>query len=108
MKGLVLGLFFLASQVEARGLAIEPARTWVFVVGSLEWKYSEVFPSFPKTARRDAELVQLLRTRGVPSTQIVYLQDRMATGRAIRSEVCLPHSSVCVCLCVSLCVCGVG
>src|SRR5215212_3265 len=57
----------------------QPARTWVFVVGTLEWQDKETFESFPKENRRDRELVRFFREQGVPAEQIVYLQDRAAT-----------------------------
>jgi hypothetical protein len=86
-RWLLGGLLLCAASVEARSPVIDPARTWVFVVGTLEWSDAESFAPFPKEGRRDAELVELLRSRGVPSSQIVYLQDRKATGQAIRSEL---------------------
>lgn len=61
----------------------EPARTWAFVVGLLEWKHSDIYSPFPKEERRDAQLVKLLKERGVPERQVRYLQDRKATTAAI-------------------------
>jgi hypothetical protein len=84
---LLLALLASSASVEARSPVIEPSRTWVFVVGTLEWSDEESFAPFPKASRRDAELVDLLRSRGVPASQIVYLQDRKATARAIRQEL---------------------
>lgn len=63
----------------------DPRRTWAFVVGTLEWAHPESFSSFPKLNRRDAALVDLLRERGVPASQIVYLQDERATTERIQS-----------------------
>jgi hypothetical protein len=65
----------------------QPQRTWVFVVGTLEWKDKETFESFPKENRRDRELVSFFRERGVPSEQIVYLQDRAATTQRIKNAL---------------------
>jgi hypothetical protein len=65
----------------------EPKRTWAFIVGLLEWKHSDIYDSFPKEERRDAQLVKLLVERGVPNGQIVYLQDRKATTAAITSGI---------------------
>lgn len=64
----------------------DPKTTWVFCVGLLEWKDSESFESFPKENRRDVELVNVLKRDGVPSSQIVYLQDKAATTAKIRAE----------------------
>jgi hypothetical protein len=64
----------------------QPAKTWAFVVGVLEWKDGDSFAPFPKDDRRDARLVQALRDRGVPSSQILYLQDNKATISAVARE----------------------
>ncbi len=61
----------------------EPARTWLFVVGTLEWAEAKSFGAFPQKHRRDAELVQHFRTAGVPPAQIVYLRDEAATRSRI-------------------------
>jgi Agenet domain/Caspase domain len=61
-----------------------PERTWVFAVGTLEWKHADTFPPFPQQDRRDAALVEFFATQGVPAAQIVYLQDRAATTRRIQ------------------------
>lgn len=66
---------------------LDPRKTWVFVVGLLEWKDSETFGSFPKENRRDAELVTELRGKGIPADHIVYLPDRVATTRRIQTEL---------------------
>jgi hypothetical protein len=63
----------------------EPARTWAFIVGLLEWKRDDIYDSFPKEERRDAQLAQLLIERGVPKAQLRYLQDRTATTAAINA-----------------------
>ncbi len=64
----------------------EPQRTWVFFVGLLEWKDSENLPSFPQKNRRDEILLNVLRQRGVPESQIVYLKDSQGTTAGIQSE----------------------
>ena len=63
----------------------QPQRTWVFVVGTLKWKHSDVFNSFPQKNRRDAQLVDFFRQQGVPGDQLVYLQDAQATTRRVKS-----------------------
>lgn len=65
-------------------LGWSPERTWVFVVGTLEWKHAEYFGPFPKENRRDAALVEFFRAQGVPAAQVVYLQDRQATTKRIQ------------------------
>jgi hypothetical protein len=56
-----------------------PKKTWVFFVGVLEWKDKKTFASFPQKNRRDAVLLDVLRARGVPENQILYLKDKAAT-----------------------------
>jgi len=69
---------------EDHRLGWNPEHTWVFVVGTLEWKHADDFPPFPQQDRRDAALVEFFHSRGVPVTQIVYLQDREATTQRIQ------------------------
>ncbi len=61
-----------------------PARTWAFFVGVLEWE-DAAFASFPQDDRKDVALRDLLETRGVPSDQIVFLRDEDATLGAIET-----------------------
>ncbi|MGZ8843207.1 MAG: caspase family protein [Pyrinomonadaceae bacterium] len=63
----------------------QPQRTWVFVVGTLEWKHREMFESFPQKNRRDAQLVEFFRQQGVPQQQLVYLKDAQATTRQVKA-----------------------
>ena len=67
----------------AKELGWHPQKTWVFVVGVLSWKHSEMFGSFPVKNRRDDALVYFFKQSGVPETQIVYLQDKEATQQRI-------------------------
>jgi hypothetical protein len=69
--------------VSAKELGWQPQKTWVFVVGVLNWKHSEMFGSFPVKNRRDAALVDFFKQSGIPETQIVYLQDKQATQQEI-------------------------
>ncbi len=63
----------------------QPRHTWVFVVGTLQWKHRDMFDSFPKENRRDAQLVEFFRQQGVPAEQMVYLQDAQATTRRVKT-----------------------
>ena len=63
-----------------------PKRTWVFFVGLLEWQDKKSFGSFPQKDRRDKILLDVLRSRGVPESQILYLQDGAATTGKIQSS----------------------
>lgn len=60
-----------------------PQRTWFYFVGLLEWKDKQRFSSFPQKNRRDAILLDVLRSKGVPENQIVYLKDSEATAAKI-------------------------
>ena len=74
---------FLTAPAPAKDLDWQPEKTWVFVVGVLSWKHSDMFGSFPVKNRRDAALVDFFKQRGVPDSQIVYLQDKKATQQRI-------------------------
>lgn len=72
-----------ARGADQKQLGWDPAHTWIFAVGVLHWKHSEMFGSFPVKDRRDAELVDFFRQHGVPQNQIVYLQDKSGTQERI-------------------------
>jgi len=63
----------------------QPQRTWVFVVGVLQWQHKDMFDSFPQQNRRDAQLVEYFRQQGVPNPQIIFLKDTQATSRRVRN-----------------------
>lgn len=63
-----------------------PNKTWVFFVGLLEWKDKKTFASFPQENRRDKILLDVLKQRGVPESQIVFLQDKAATTAKIQTS----------------------
>lgn len=64
-----------------------PERTWVFMAGLVEWNDPEMFSSFPQEGRQDDVLHQVLKERGVPANQMVYLRDRQATTERIKTEL---------------------
>ena len=76
---------FIPQLVGAKDLGWQPNKTWVFVVGVLSWKNSDMFGSFPVKNRRDNTLVDFFKQQRVPDSQIVYLQDKQATQRRIDS-----------------------
>lgn len=55
-----------------------PQKTWVFFAGLVEWSDAN-WDRYPQKNRRDEILVNLLRAKGVPKNQIVYLKDAQAT-----------------------------
>jgi hypothetical protein len=63
----------------------QPQRTWVFIVGTLQWQHSDMFESFPQKNRRDAQLANFFKSQGVPPEQMVFLKDRQATTRQVRT-----------------------
>jgi hypothetical protein len=75
-------LSFVAPSSHAAALGSSPDRTWVVVIGVLDFRDRESFEPFPKANRRDARLVAYFRNRGVPTEQIVYLRDAGATASA--------------------------
>ncbi|MBC7541344.1 MAG: caspase family protein [Candidatus Sericytochromatia bacterium] len=62
----------------------EPRNTYALMVGILEWQDKEGLESFPKADRQDRALERQLKARGVPADHIVFLEDKQATGAAIR------------------------
>ncbi len=79
------GGLFLSSNAIAQTRDWQPQRTWVFVVGTLQWKHRDMFDSFPQKNRRDAQLVEFFKQQGVPAQQMVYLQDAQATTRQVKT-----------------------
>lgn len=63
-----------------------PQRTWAFFVGLVEWKDPKEFAPFPQDGRQDKVLLDLLKKRGVPVDQTVYLSDSQATTARIKIE----------------------
>jgi hypothetical protein len=89
-RGAIPFLFVLLlgiSTAHAGQRPLQGTRTWVFVVGTLEWQDNESFSGFPTKDRRDAELVQTFRDAGVPKERLVYLVDRQATTKRIDTEL---------------------
>jgi hypothetical protein len=80
---LLLALSCISSPAFAKDLGWQPQKTWVFAVGVLGWKHADVYGSFPVKNRRDKILVDFFKERGVPDSQIVYLQDKQATQTQI-------------------------
>ena len=83
---LVIAGSSLAQTPSARGREWQPRHTWVFVVGLLQFQDPDRFASFPRTNRRDAQLVDFFRQQGVPREQIVFLKDAQATTRRVHES----------------------
>lgn len=76
--------FFAFFAVAQPTSGFNPQRTWVFMVGVLEWADANSFPSFEKKGRVDTKIKIFFENQGVPSHQIVYLKDGQATTQAVR------------------------
>ena len=85
---IVVALLFLWLPIARAEIGWEPARTWVFAVGILEWQHSDVYASFPAAMpnRADRRLIEAIKVAGVPEKQVVFLVDQQATLANIRRE----------------------
>src|SRR5256885_15997500 len=71
----------------AKDLGWQPQKTWLFVVGVLSWKHSEMFGSFPVKNRRDNIVGDFFKKSGIPGSQIVYLQEKRRTHQRIEPDL---------------------
>ena len=86
---LTLFAFASADTTPARGAplapgSIDPARTRAFAVGVLTFKQTSDWASFTPKGRRDVQMVEHLKHRGIAGDRITYLQDKQATADAVR------------------------
>jgi hypothetical protein len=91
VKGVSIALLVILGSVLsqstfATGRDWQPQRTWVFVVGILQWQHKDLFDSFPQKNRRDAQLVEFFRQQGVPASQLVFLKDSQATTKRVETS----------------------
>ncbi|WP_064196371.1 MULTISPECIES: caspase family protein [Emticicia] len=63
---------------------LDYSRTWVFMVGVLEWADANTFASFDKKGRLDTKILNFFQKQGVPASQMLYLKDQKATTKAVR------------------------
>ena len=77
-----------AAPAAAADLDWDPGKTWVFVVGILEWEREGSMVAVPDAMidRRDEQLADFFRESGVPDERLVYLQDAEATKVADRGS----------------------
>lgn len=83
---LVFGAIYPALAQPAGRPAWDPKKTWAFLVGLVEWKDPAEFAPFPQKGRQDDVFLTLLKQRGVPAGQTVYLRDSQATTARIKAE----------------------
>jgi hypothetical protein len=76
-----------ASAKPAERDAWQPARTFAFFVGLVEFANPETYEPFDVKERRDRELFERLIGRGVPASQATFLDGRAATLSAIRAAL---------------------
>jgi hypothetical protein len=63
-----------------------PSNTWIFAVGVLKYDKPEI-KTWPQQGRSDETLINVFRTRGVPSNQIIFLKDDQATHENIQQHI---------------------
>ncbi len=74
-----------AGTLQAETPEWQPARTWVFAVGVLQFD-SPTLQTYPEEGRVDAVMLEALKKRGVPESQIVFIKNEQATEKHIASE----------------------
>ncbi|WP_435356434.1 Tudor-knot domain-containing protein [Emticicia sp. SJ17W-69] len=86
MKNIILCFLLLLSNLSVIAQTKTGfSRTWVFMVGVLEWADANSFASFEKKERVDAKIMRFFQNNGVPSNQIKYLKDQQATTKSVRA-----------------------
>jgi hypothetical protein len=64
----------------------EPATTWVFAVGVLQFDSPDL-QTYPEEGRVDAVMIEALKQRGVPDGHIVFIKNEQATKAHITREL---------------------
>jgi len=80
-------LLFVMILLSLNGICQEKldyGRTWVFMVGVLEWADVNTFASFDKQGRVDAKIMKFFEKNGVPANQMLYIKDKNATTNAVK------------------------
>lgn len=78
VKTLLLAWFVGLTALLAQRPAWEPAKTWVFAVGVLNFDDPRL-ATWPDEGRVDAVMIEAYRERGVPEDQIVFIKNADAT-----------------------------
>ncbi len=79
-------VLWAATGPAARAEDWDPKRTHALLVGVLEWR-DPGLSAFPKEGRVDRILERQLVAAGVPAGNITFLEDRAATGEAVKREL---------------------
>ena len=83
IKKLTLIMLLFSASAGAATTDWEPSKSWVFIVGLLEWKHSDEYRPFPKKGRRDTILAERFKKLGVPADNVELIQDTVATTAAV-------------------------
>ncbi|MCU0447237.1 MAG: caspase family protein [Microscillaceae bacterium] len=65
----------------------QASRTWVLMIGVLEWQNPQRFKPFAKTGRIDRQIADFFRTAGVPDSQLIYLEDQLADYQSVKQAI---------------------
>lgn len=84
MKKVILALIISLSS-SAADSAWNPAHTWVFAVGVLNFD-AQGLATWPDEGRVDAVMIEALKKRGVPDGRIVFLKNKEATKSNIQAQ----------------------
>lgn len=82
---LLLLTLLLSFRAPAAEPVWEPAKTWIFAVGVLQFD-NKSLTTWPDKDRVDAKLLEVCRKRGVPEGQIVFIKNEEATLRNVREK----------------------
>jgi hypothetical protein len=86
MGSVVIAVWLLAAvPAWADAPVWEPARTWVFAVGVLN--FDSALHGWPDEGRVDAILLETLRKRGVPEEQILFIKNKEATKEHVTEKL---------------------
>jgi hypothetical protein len=86
MRNLALLIALGPSTLWAGDPVWEPAKTWVFAVGVLNYD-DPGLQGWPDEGRVDARLLETLKKRGVPQEQIVFIKNKEATKERLAHEL---------------------
>ncbi len=79
MRRIALVLLFLTSLPAFAAESVwQPAKTWVFAVGILNFD-TKGLATWPDAGRKDAEMIDAYKKRGVPADHITFIKNSDAT-----------------------------
>jgi len=81
---LLVSLFAIPARAAEPDL--KPAETYVVIAGVLQWPGSKI-SGFPTKNRKDEELYEVLRNRGVPADQMKLLLDEESTYSGVKRAI---------------------